>query len=411
MPSALFEMYQKNFDKSLKNLTEMIELYQNQSKEIQSFTLKEIELNISEMERSISKMELEIIIEKIPDNKKKLNKIITNNKNLVKQYKREIQDLKYKKESILNKNNLVNNINKINDKSPQINILNIPYFEQNNNNNDDEDIALFIDKNNSNKNEFNNCINDEINYKKDESIKRINENNKSDDMNLKSNQNNNLNLSTKKNKIDNDKNDKDSQDNKYKLNKDNLFKKGMRIIINIMQYLIKTIIAFYKNVLYSGFIKLKHYLHHRYGQANSLRIIMVLFIICFLIIYSFILYIVNSYKIRKAPQPQPINFVEKNNSIILESKNKTSDINININSNFINNITTNISNNSNNSLINNITNIIKNNSNANITNVTNNENNIVNSSFHNKNDDKNINITNKINSNTTFGNLTNNTLN
>jgi len=172
MPSALFEMYQKNFDKSLKNLTEMIELYQNQSKEIQSFTLKEIELNISEMERAISKMELEVIIEKIPDNKKKLNKIISNNKNLVKQYKREIQDLKYKKESILNKNNLVNNINKINDKSPQINLLNIPYFEQNNNNNDDEDVALFIDKNNSNKNEFNNSINDEINYKKDESIKR-----------------------------------------------------------------------------------------------------------------------------------------------------------------------------------------------------------------------------------------------
>jgi hypothetical protein len=249
MPSALFEMYQKNFDKSLKNLTEMIELYQNQSKEIQSFTLKEIELNISEMERSISKMELEIIIEKIPDNKKKLNKIITNNKNLVKQYKREIQDLKYKKESILNKNNLVNNINKINDKSPQINILNIPYFEQNYNNNDDEDITLFIDKNNSNKNEFNNCINDEINYKKDESIKRINENNKSDDMNSKTNQNNNLSLSTKKNKKDNDKNDKDSQDNKYKLNKDNLFKKGMRIIINIMQYLFNAIIAFYKNVI------------------------------------------------------------------------------------------------------------------------------------------------------------------
>jgi hypothetical protein len=407
MPSALFEMYQKNFDKSLKNLTEMIELYQNQSKEIQSFTLKEIELNISEMERSISKMELEIIIEKIPDNKKKLNKIITNNKNLVKQYKREIQDLKYKKESILNKNNLVNNINKINDKSPQINILNIPYFEQNNNNNDDEDITLFIDKNNSNKNEFNNCINDEINYKKDESIKRINENNKSDDMNSKTNQNNNLSLSTKKNKNENNKKDKDSKDNKYQLNKDNSFKKIIRIVIKILKYLFNAMINFYKNVIYSGFIKLKHYLNHRYGQANSLRIIMVLFIICFLIIYSFILYIVNSYKIRKAPQPQPVNFVEKNNSIIFESKNKTSNNNTNINSNFTKNITTNISNNTNNSLIKNITNNIKITNNTNITNVTDNDNNNVTSTSHNKNNDKKINMINKIDINTTFGNLSN----
>ena len=411
MPSALFEMYQKNFDKSLKNLTEMIELYQNQSKEIQSFTLKEIELNISEMERAISKMELEIIIEKIPDNKKKLTKIITNNKNLVKQYKREIQDLKYKKESILNKNNLVNNINKINDKSPQINLLNIPYFEQNNNNNDDEDVALFIDKNNSNK--FNNCINDEINYKKDESIKRINENNKSDEMNLKSNQNNNLSLSTKKNINENNKKDKDSKDNKYQLNKENSFKKIIRIVIKILQYLFNAMINFYKNVMYTGFIKLKHYLNHRYGQANSLRIIMVLFIICFLIIYSFILYIVNSYKIRNAPQPQPVNFAEKNNSIILESKNKTSNINININPNFINKITTNISSNTNNSLINNITNNIKIPNNTNISNVTDNDNNNnnVTSTSHNKNDDKKINMINKNDINTTFGNLSNNTLN
>ena len=353
MPSALFEMYQKNFDKSLKNLTEMIELYQNQSKEIQSFTLKEIELNISEMERAISKMELEIIIEKIPDNKKKLNKIITNNKNLVKQYKREIQDLKYKKESILNKNNLVNNINKINDKSPQINLLNIPYFEQNNNN-DDEDIALFIDKNNSNK--FNNCINDEINYKKDESIKRINENNKSDEMNLKSNQNNNLSLSTKKNKDENDKNDKDSQDNKYKLNKVNLFKKGMRIIINIIQYLFNAMINFYKNVVHNGFIKLKHYLNHRYGQANSLRIIMVLFVICFLIIYSFILYIVNSYKVKSTPNT--INLIKKNDSKTLEYNNAT------YYTNTTNNVSTNVSHNAINTSNNNITNI---------TNITSNE--------------------------------------
>ena len=326
MPSALFEMYQKNFDKSLNNLTDMIELYQNQSKEVQSFTLKEIELNISEMERAISKMELEVIIEKIPDNKKKLNKIITNNKNLVKQYKREIQDLKYKKESILNKNNLVNNIIKKTDKSPQINLLNIPYFEKNNN--DDEDIALFIDKNISN----NNSINDEINYKKDESIKRINENNKLDDMDSKTNKNNNLSLSTKNNKNKNDKNDKDSKDNKYKLNKDNLFKKGMRIIFNIIQYLFNAIIAFYKNIIYNGFIKLKHYLNHRYGQANSLRIIMVIFIICFLIVYAIILYIVNSYKMKSAPNT--INLIEKNNTKTLDYNNETYTINTTVNASY-----------------------------------------------------------------------------
>ena len=390
MPSALFEMYQKNFDKSLKNLTEMIELYQNQSKEIQSFTLKEIELNISEMERAISKMELEIIIEKIPDNKKKLNKIITNNKNLVKQYKREIQDLKYKKESILNKNNLVNNINKINDKSPQINLLNIPYFEQNNNNNDDEDIALFIDKNNSNK--FNNCINDEINYKKDESIKRINENNKSDEMNLKSNQNNNLSLSTKKNKDENDKNDKDSQDNKYKLNKVNLFKKGMRIIINIIQYLFNAMINFYKNVVHNGFIKLKHYLNHRYGQANSLRIIMVLFIICFLIVYSFILYVVNSYKVKSTPNT--INLIKKNDSKTLEYNNAT------YYTNATNNVSTNVSHNAINTSNNNITNI---------TNITVNESN--NNNFVKIEKEEKSNITINLNENNTITNIVNNSSN
>ena len=103
MPSALFEIYQKNFEKTLKRLSDMLELYQKQSKEVQSITLKETELNISEMERAISQMELEISIEKIPDNKKKLNKIIENNKNIVKQYRREIQDLKFKEQSILNK--------------------------------------------------------------------------------------------------------------------------------------------------------------------------------------------------------------------------------------------------------------------------------------------------------------------
>ena len=390
MPSALFEIYQKNFDKTLKRLSGMIELYQNQTKEAQAITLKEIELNISEMERAISKMELEIIIEKIPDNKKKLNKIITNNKNLVKQYKREIQDLKYKKESILNKNNLVNNINKINDKSPQINLLNIPYFEQNNNNNDDEDVALFIDKNNSNK--FNNCINDEINYKKDESIKRINENNKSDEMNLKSNQNNNLSLSTKKNINENNKKDKDSKDNKYQLNKENSFKKIIRIVIKILQYLFNAMINFYKNVVHNGFIKLKHYLNHRYGQANSLRIIMVLFIICFLIVYSFILYVVNSYKVKSTPNT--INLIKKNDSKTLEYNNAT------YYTNTTNNVSTNVSHNAINTSNNNITNI---------TNITVNESN--NNNFVKIEKEEKSNITINLNENNTITNIVNNSSN
>ena len=154
MPSALFEIYQKNFDKTLKRLSGMIELYQNQTKEAQAITLKEIELNISEMERSISQMELELILEKIPDNKKKLTKIIENNKNIVKQYKREIQDLKYKDQSILNKKNLAYIPTNKKKKTTQLNFLK----DENNididisNQMEDEDTALFIDKNNYKKN-------------------------------------------------------------------------------------------------------------------------------------------------------------------------------------------------------------------------------------------------------------------
>ena len=144
MPSALFEIYQKNFDKTLKRLSGMIELYQNQNKEAQSITLKEIELNISELERSISQMELEVILEKIPDNKKKLGKIIENNKNIVKQYKREIQDLKYKDQSILNKKNLAYIPSNKKNKSTQLNFLQEKHVQQNIdiiNFNDDEDTA------------------------------------------------------------------------------------------------------------------------------------------------------------------------------------------------------------------------------------------------------------------------------
>ena len=147
MPSALFEIYQKNFEKSLKRLSEALELYQKQSKEVQSITLKETELNISEMERAISQMELEVIIEKIPDNKKKLNKIIEANKNIVKQYKREIQDLKYKEQSILNKKNLAKIPSNNTKTKTELNLLKT---KKNNINADDEDIALFINKKNNN---------------------------------------------------------------------------------------------------------------------------------------------------------------------------------------------------------------------------------------------------------------------
>ena len=225
MPSALFEIYQKNFEKTLKRLTEMLDLYQKQPKEAQSITLKEAELNISEMERAISQMEFEVIIEKIPDNKKKLNKIIEANKNIVKQYKREIQDLKYKEQSILNKKNLAHiPSSKKNKKNTELNLLkNKDNTKINNFMTDDEDIALFINKNNMNNNIngnngsinlFNNDnIRDEINLNKDVEIKRINDfgnnteniviNNTNDldffsNFGINSNPSNNINLKKKK---------------------------------------------------------------------------------------------------------------------------------------------------------------------------------------------------------------------
>ena len=42
----------------------------------------------------------------------------------------------------------------------------------------------------------------------------------------------------------------------------------MRIIFNILQFLLANIIAFYKNILYKGYIKLKHYLNLRYLKKN-----------------------------------------------------------------------------------------------------------------------------------------------
>ena len=332
MPSALFEIYQKNFDKTLKRLSGMLDLYQNQTKEAQSVTLKEIELNISEMERSISQMELEVILEKIPDNKKKLSKIIDNNKNIVKQYKREIQDLKYKDQSILNKKNLAYIPTNTNKKTVQLNFLKDENkLDSMNSNiiiNEDEDTALFIDKNNNKKDNYrkyviNDDTNDEISLKKDEGIKRINEHHSDSDNDIisKINNPNDLKLTSKQKK--NDEKDKDSENNKYKIYKDNLFKKIIRIIIYIVQYLISIFIAFCKNVIYKRYKQLQHYLHHRYGQATSRRVMIFLFVLCFIVIYSLFLCIWNSFTIKKIDNLHVVNLVEKNNSNILESKNDT----------------------------------------------------------------------------------------
>lgn len=394
MPSALFEIYQKNFDKTLQRLSGMLELYQNQTKEAQSITLKEIELNISEMERSISQMELEVILEKIPDNKKKLTKIIENNKNIVKQYKREIQDLKYKNESILNKKNLAYIPTNKKAKNTQLNFIKEEQNFDIINFNDEEDTALFIDKKNyKNNNSYNfdkytinDNTNEEMNLQKDKEIKRINEHNDSDKDITRIKNNNNINISSKMRK--NEDKDKDLESNKYKLNKDNLFKKIIRIIFNIIQLLITIIIAFCKNIIYKGYIKLKNYLNHKYGQTNSRRIRMIIFIICFIFIYSFILYIWNSYKMKNTI----IN--EKKNVTILESNFETTNI-INDNTNDIDynesNKTTNPDN----------TNITNNINDINETNkdTTNTENKNIRNSINDKNNNNNKNMNNISNAN------------
>ena len=336
MPSALFEIYQKNFEKSLKRLSESLELYQKQPKEIQSITLKETELNISEMERAISQMELEVIIEKIPDNKKKLNKIIEANKNIVKQYKREIQDLKYKEQSILNKKNLAKIPLNNKKQKTELNLLkNEMDNKKNNFISDDEDIALFINKNNNDINIFNNDnFRDEMNLKKDVEIKRINdygnktrednENNiiinNTNDLDFFSNfsnYNNNINTNNKKKKENNknikDTDDKDSQDNKYKKNKTNYFVKILKIIINIIHLIIVSI--------YRGFIKLKNFLHKKYGYTNAMRIMVALFIIIFILVYSLLVFLFASKTKIKGNNNEKINLI-KNNSIISDDIKK-----------------------------------------------------------------------------------------
>ena len=367
MPSALFEIYQKNFEKTLKRLTEMLDLYQKQPKEAQSITLKEAELSISEMERAISQMEFEVIIEKIPDNKKKLNKIIEANKNIVKQYKREIQDLKYKEQSILNKKNLAYiPSTKKNRKNSELNLLkNKDNTTMNNFITDDEDIALFINKNNSNNNGtinlFNNDnIKDEINLKQKEEIKRINDfennteniviNNTNDldffsNFGINSNPSNNINLKKKKENSRNIKNidDKDSQDNKYKKNKNNIITKIFGVIANIINLLITIIIYILKDIIYKRSIQLKNYLHRKYGYTNAMRIMVALIVISFIFIYSLFVILFSSKTKIQENNINKINLIKNNtnetiinNDKIIE-KNLINDTNINMDkSNLIN---------------------------------------------------------------------------
>ena len=372
MPSALFEIYQKNFEKTLKRLTEMLDLYQKQPKEVQSITLKEAELNISEMERAISQMEFEVIIEKIPDNKKKLNKIIEANKNIVKQYKREIQDLKYKEQSILNKKNLAHiPSSKKNKKKTELNLLkNKDNTKINNFMTDDEDIALFINKNNMNNNinENNGSINlfnndnirDEINLNKDVEIKRINDfgnnseniviNNTNDldffsNFGINSNPSNNINLKKKKENSRNIKNidDKDSQDNKYKKNKNNIITKIFGVIANIINLLITIIIYILKDIIYKRSIQLKNYLHRKYGYTNAMRIMVALIVISFIFIYSLFVILFSSKTKIQENNINKINLIKNNtnetiinNDKIIE-KNLINDTNINMDkSNLIN---------------------------------------------------------------------------
>ena len=363
MPSALFEIYQKNFEKTLKKITELLDLYQKQTKELQSITLKETEFNISEMERAISQMELEVIIEKIPDNKKKLNKIIEANKNIVKQYKREIQDLKYKESSILNKKNLAYIPSKSKKKKTELNLL-----KNNNYNTDDEDIALFINKNNEINNGSINMINndnfrDEINLTKDKEIKRINDYgnkslddkddniriNNTNDLDFFSNfSNNNIIKKKEKDKTKNDMEDKDSQENKYKKNKNNLAKKILKIFGNIIYLIITIIIAFCKNIIYKGFINLRNYFNRKYGYTNAMRIMITLIIISFIFIYCFFLFlfasktkikenkidILNNKTVVSEIAKNELNDTSVNNTKIISENNITSTSNVsNVNEN------------------------------------------------------------------------------
>ena len=266
-----------------------------------------------------------------------MNKIIEANKNIVKQYKREIQDLKYKDQSILNKKNLAKiPLNKKKQKT-ELNFLKDDLNNKPNNfMTDDEDIALFINKNsNQDINIFNkDNFRDEVNLKKDFEIKRINDyrnnNGENNEDNIVinntndleflsnfSNYNGNINVNNKNikenNKNKNNMEDKDSQDNKYKKNKNNFFTNLLKIIINIIHIIVISI--------YKGFIKLKNYLHRKYGYNYAMRIMIALFIILFIMIYALFVYLFAPKTKIKENTNDKINIVN-NNSFISENIKK-----------------------------------------------------------------------------------------
>ena len=229
---------------------------------------------------------------------------------------------------------------------------------------DDEDIALFINKNNMNNggnsiNLFNgDNFRDEMNLKKDVEIKRINdygnnaENiviNNTNDLdffsNFSRNTNNNININIK-NKKETGKNtkdveDKDSQDNKYKKNRNNIFTKILRLGINILNLIFSIIIYFFKEILYKRSLQLKNYLHRKYGYTNAMRIMIALIIICFILIYSLLVILFAPKKKIQENNIEKINLIKNNtNDTVINNENKiiennvgTNETNININEN------------------------------------------------------------------------------
>ena len=139
--------------------------------------------------------------------------------------------------------------------------------------------------------------------------------------NIKKDNNNNKNIK----ELD----DKDSQD-KYKKNKNNFFNyftKILKIIINIIHLIIM--------LIYKSVIKLKNYLHRKYGYNNAIRIMIVLGVICFILFYTLFVVLFSSKTKIKENNSDKINSI-KNNSVISEEIKK--DIN---DTNIISNITNN----------------------------------------------------------------------
>ena len=96
---------------------------------------------------------------------------------------------------------------------------------------------------------------------------------------------------------------KDFGDNKYKLNKGNRFKKIWRKFFNMIVYVFANIINIIRNLIYKGYINLKIYLKQRYRPNNIRKIGMIIIIICFIIVYSLILIILNAFKSKNIDNP------------------------------------------------------------------------------------------------------------